>query len=207
MIWDNKTVDIQRIVDWEFTDLNTIKCRYEPKKFTAMREAETKISHITFRLFCDNKEIKVTDKIIHWFRSFIVSWIMDYDDQNGSHLEVLMVEENTWIHETVTIDSLATTQDNYDELLGEWVWDKTFTTRTANVLMDAAKLMKNKFMSMTEWWAMENIEYVMTILYPEEIINSDKIIYKWDTYEIKWIIHFPHQLQVWLDKYIKTYVW
>jgi hypothetical protein len=29
-----------------------------------MREQETKQNHITFSLFCDSKEIRVTDKVI-----------------------------------------------------------------------------------------------------------------------------------------------
>ena len=205
MFWDNKTVDIKRIVDWEFVDINTIRCRYEPKKFTSLREQETKQNHITFRLFCDSKEIRVTDKVVHWNRSFIVSWISDYDDQNWSHLELLMLEENSWVHENVTINSLNTTQDNYDELTWEWKWTKDYTTRTLSVIMDIAKLMKNKFTDMTEWWQIVMPEYAMTVFYPETIANEDKIVYNGNTYEVKFILDFPHQKIVWLDKYIKDY--
>lgn len=206
MFWDNKTVDVKRIVDWEFVDINTIRCRYEPKKFTSIREQETKQNHITFKLFCESKEVRVTDRIVHWNRSFIVSWIANYDDQYWSHLELVMIEENSWIHETVTVQSLNTTQDNYDEIMGEWVDNKNYTTKNINVLMDIAKLMKEKFTKTTEWWQIEMVEYVMTVFYPENIANTDKIVYNWNTYEVKWILDFPHQKMVGLNKYIKDYV-
>jgi hypothetical protein len=30
-------------------------------------------------------------------------------------------------------------------------------------------------------------------------------LYNGSTYEVKWILNFPHQKMVWLDKYIKDY--
>jgi hypothetical protein len=39
-------------------------------------------------------------------------------------------------------------------------------------------------------------EYIMTVFYPETIANSDKVLYNGSTYEVKWILNFPHQKMV-----------
>lgn len=206
MFWANKNVTIQRIntsnvFEWDAT----LKCRYSPKKFTALRELETKQNHITFNLFCKPSDLLVRDKVIDWDRSFIISGISEYWDWFWKHQEVLMLEMDTYIHEDIEIVKLNANQRNYDTVMWEWIWAKTSTTRTVKALVDSAKLLKGQFIKMIPGGKIEDTELVVTLFFPESVDKSDKIIYNGDTYEVKWIIKFPHQLAVWINKYIKDY--
>ena len=58
---------------------------------------------------------------------------------------------------------------------------------------------------MTDWGKIEDTELVVTLFFPESVDKEDKIVYNGDTYEIKWIIPFPHQIAIWINKYIKGY--
>lgn len=205
MFWTNKNVTVKRISNWVFVNQLTTKCRYSPKKFNSVKELETKQNHITFKMFCDTDDIYVKDKVIDWSRSFIVSWVYDYSDNHWKHLEILMIEMNSRLHETIEIKSLNVTQTNYDTIMWEWIGSKNLTSRNVKVLIDSAKLMKANFIKMIEWWKIEEVELVVTMFFPETIDKSDKIVYNGDTYEIKWIIPFPHQLAIWIIKYIKDY--
>ncbi len=205
MFWANKVVEVERIDEWVFTNYNTIKCRYSPKKFQSMRELETKQNHITFFMFCDTNDIFVKDKVIDWDRSFIVSGVSGYWDNHWKHLEVTMVEINSRLHENISIITLWWTQTNYDTLMWEWVWIKTTTTKTVSVLMDVAQALKSDFIKMLWGWKMENVEYIMTLQYPENIAKTDKVLYNWIEYGITWILPFPHQQLVWLSKNIINY--
>lgn len=206
MFGTNKDVIIQRInTNNIFANNSTLKCRYSPKKFTSLRELETKQNHITYNLLCDQHDIRIKDKVIHWARNFIISWIYEYSDWMWEHLEILMLENNTRHHESIDIISLDTNQNNYDNLMWEWISGKNTTTRTLNVLVDSAKLLKGQFIKMLPWWKIEDTELVVTMTFPESIDKSDKIVYNGSTYEIKWVIDFPHQIAIWINKYIKDY--
>jgi len=206
MFWANKQVTIQRLNSNDvFVNNSTIKCRYEPKKFNSLRELETKQNHITFSMYCDPADIVVRDKLIHWNRSFIISGVYEYSDWMWMHLEVLMLEANSRFHEDIELIKLDIAQANYDPVMWEWIWDKTETTKTVKVLVDSAKLLKWQFVKMLPWWKIEDTELVATFFFPEKVEKEDKIIYNGATYEIKWIINFPHQLAVGLNKYIKDY--
>jgi len=206
MFWADKQVIIQRInSDNVFEDNIIIKCRYEPKKFTSFRELETKQKHISYTLYCDAADLAVKDKVIHWDDSFIVWWVYEYSDSFWKHLEVMMLKDNSSLHEDIIVSELTKYQNNYDSVMWEWVWPKNKETRTIKALVDSAKLLKAQFIKMIDWGKIEDTELVATIFFPETIEKEDKIIYNGNTYEVKWIIEFPHYIAVWLTKYVKDY--
>jgi len=206
MFWADKQVTTQRINSSGIFENNiTMKCRYEPKKFTSMRELETKQKHITYTLYSDVYDLVVRDKVIHDSKNFIVWGTYEYSDSLWKHLEVIMLQNDTIFHEDITIDKLSLCQPNYDAVMWEWIWPKIQETRTIKALVDSAKLLKGQFIKMIPWWKLEDTELVATIFFPESIEKEDKIVYNENTYEVKWIIPFPHYLAVWINKYIKDY--
>ena len=207
MLWTNRKTTTSRLNSDKTAyepNLSLFQSRYEPMKYT---NYDLKAKQISFKFMADLMDIAVGDRIIDGTRQFVAAGVARYTEVLGKHLEIVMREIwPTVVHETITKKSLDTVQTKYDPLLEErsnnW---KTYKDTEILGLLDPWTIAKDWIIKMMDAGKIEELDYVLTVDFPEKIVKEDRIIYKWVEYEIKRIIPQPYQFQVGLKKSMVNY--
>jgi len=209
MLWTNRKATTLRLaVDKEsYTPQlsELFKCRYEPMIYT---NYNIRAKQITYVLASDLMDIHVSDRILSEWRQRVAINVKKYTEVLGKHLEVMMREIwPTEVHETVTKKTLDVVQTWFDPLLEERTEQKKeYVTKDMIVLLDPREIAKDSIIQMLDAGKMEELDYVMTMDYPDKIVKEDRILYNGLEYEIKWIIPMPYQYMVWIKKSMVNYI-
>ena len=76
---------------------------------------------------------------------------------------------------------------------------------TMQVLLDPIATAKAAFIKFIEAGKLEEIDYVMTVDFPDSVVKEDRIEFDSTSYQIMWIIPQPFQILVGLKKSLKNY--
>jgi hypothetical protein len=208
MLWTNKKAVTQRVnaKKTEYSpNLSEFQCRYEPMIYT---NYNIRAKQVTYKFACDLMDIQVADRIIEWDRQRVAVNVKKYTEALWKHLEVLMREIwPTEVHEAVTKKTLDIIQSNFDPLLEERMeQSKEYIDSTLLVLMDPREQAKDSVIQMLDAGKIEELDYVMTVDFPNTIAKEERIIYNDIEYEVSWIIPQPYQYRVGLKKSVVNYI-
>jgi len=109
------------------------------------------------------------------------------------------------MHTVVTRKALTETQGNYDPIFEERVAWKDYASQTMSVLLDPIEASKEAFIKMLDSWKLEEIDYIMTVDFPDKVAKEDRIMFDGVEYEVKRIVPHPFQYLVWLRKSMVNY--
>lgn len=198
MLGTNKTCSTQRIVSGAYAvNISSLKIRYEPLERATKNQATTKATHLLFKTFCDQADIKAGDRIVVDSRTFVNIINKKYDDSLGKHLEFIMREVNSNLHETIVLKKLSPIQTQYDIILSEYnVGGKDYTDTSLQVLVDTPESGGKNQKILNQTGKFENIDYVITFDLPLSITTDDRIYYQNELFIIDWIDEYLFEVVV-----------
>ena len=181
------------------------QCRFEPKKYI---KYDLRAKQVTFDFASDLMDIIVSDRILIDGRQRVAIRAMKFTEVLGKHLEVQMREIGpTQVHEKVTRKVLDVVQSSYDPLLEEYgETTKEYVDNEMLVLLDPWEIARDAIIQMLDPGKIEELDFVMTVDFPQTIKKEDRIIYNGVEYKIKWIIPYPYQYYVGIKKSMDNYL-
>lgn len=187
------------------TNLSSIAFRYQPMKYA---KYDIKAKSVSFKMFSDIMDIKVSDRIVEWTRQRVVAWVARFTDTLWQHMELVMRELwPTEVHETITRKTLDEIQSWYDPLLAERTeYEKTYIEKPISVLVDPIDLARDSIIQMLDAWKIEQVQYMMTAELTYNIKKEDRFVYNGLEYIVEWIIPQPYQILVGLNKSMVNYI-
>lgn len=207
MLGTNKSWKTMRLQGDSYQDnIKQVKFRYEPIKY---KEYNTKAKHIAFMYYSDVIDLVSSDRIVDTSnndREFVVAGNAVFTDTLWKHLEVMIREVNSKMHEPVIQKVLSDTQANYDPIYEERHADKNYGDKTINVLIDPMESARESFIKIMEIWKLEEVDLIMTVDFPDKVDKADRIIRDNIEYEIKRVVTHPYQYLVWLRKSMVNYI-
>lgn len=190
LLGSNKKMDTQRMVSNVYQSLlNQVGMRYEPIPQRNPRGYTTRAEHVSFQTMVEQCDIQSADRVLVDNRIFVVAGVSILDDAMGKHLEFVMREINSKMHQTVTRKILAVSQPSFDPLFQEWQpgTSKVYTTVPMSVLLDQAQNAKQRYKMLIEAGKFNDIEFAMTVDYPDDIKTDDRIIFNGKIYKVAWV--------------------
>lgn len=191
LLGSNKTMRTERLVNNVYQPyLNQIDMRYEPVVQRSPHSYETRAEHISFQVMVDQIDIISSDRVLVDNRSFVAAGINTLDDLMGKHLEFVMRETNSNMHQQVTKLVLISGQPNYDPLFREWQpgTSKAYSSINLNVLMDQAQNAKNRYKMLIDGGKFNDIEWAMTLDRPDDVNTDDRVSFNGKLYKVSWVV-------------------
>lgn len=208
MLWTNKTWTTKRFLaemSVYISYLESVRFRESPLKVNQV-SAKSKQNHIMREFRSDVYDIQVWDRLYTNWKKYVFMTVDDFSDQLGPHIEAVLREIDSPLHQEVSYKEQKEIQGNYDPILKEYVGSgKKFETTQISVLIDPIESAKNSFINIIDAGKMENVDYIMTVELDQKIDKNGKIELYEEVYHIKWIIDLPYQKLVWLTKSLRNY--
>lgn len=195
----NKTGTGQRLVSNAYTEhLSGLKFRYESLTPTnsareASSQSKEKALQLAYLLMIDKIDIRVSDRIFvsEDNKTFVVCGVQGFDEIEVSHLEVLIREVGSHLHEEVELLKLGTAQPNFDPVFKMWSSNKSYESTSVLALVD--RLKPGMFPDLESAGRITDADYLITFDLPITIDVKDKVRFKGMEYFVQRVEELPYQ--------------
>lgn len=104
-----------------------------------------------------------------------------------------MREVNSHLHEIVTVQRLASSQPDYDPILGEYIDNnKVYDNIDISVLFEGTTVNRDKFIDYVDNGVLDNTDMTMIVDLPDYVNITDKVVRLWVVFEVLWVIERPY---------------
>jgi len=201
----------QRIVSDVYTDnIVSFKFGIDPlknKTLRAVTEYRTRSMHLGNIVYCNILDIKVADRLTNEddSKTYVVLAVPEHKRGLGNHMELVVRQIASDLHETVNRKILSVTQTYYDPILLEYSGAKSWEESDLSVLLDPIEQAKEHFIQIVEGGKLDKVDYIMTVDLPTSIDVGEKFDYKDIEYDVMWVIPQPFQTLVGIKKSVTNY--
>lgn len=207
MLWTNKTWTTKRLNGYYIDNLSNYKFRFERISHFSSKIYVWMENHIIYKLFSDNADIIVSDRLVCSGKEYVFIGVMPHEDSLGSHLECFI--RQIWpsqFHQEVLLMKLDSAQPEYDEILNEFKdnW-KQYSEVPCSMIIDPINKLSWTYIKLLDMWKIEDLDYVAIVDKPTKVINTDYVRFNWFDYDLKFINEYPFQTIIWLKKTVLNY--